>query len=169
MGVALFDRSAGRGWENEENMKPGNAALLLSALTPDHVVRRMFEPLRQEGVNVVLADSLQQAMQAAVIFLDADHPVAGQRVFWQVAVRQILEMEPDTVIVLVSRLADERLWIEVLSSGAYDLLPKSCGPIETRCVVLSALAKAEKLAHARNQATAPQPWVSPLAFSVTVA
>jgi CheY-like chemotaxis protein len=130
-------------------MQP-NADILLSVLTPDLALQRMFEPLRQEGVNVVFADSLQQAMQASVIFLDADHPVAGRRVFWQVAVRQILEMESDTVIVLISRLADEGLWIEALGSGAYDLLPKSCSPTETRCVVLGALARAEKLARARN-------------------
>jgi len=138
--------------------------LSLSVLTPDPAVRRMFEPLRQQSVNVVLADSLQQAMEAAVIFVDADHPVAGQRVFWRVAVRQILEMEPDTVIVVISRLADERLWIDVLGSGAYDLLPKSCSAMETRCVVLGALARAEKLAHLR----VPSRPTPPLNFSVGV-
>ena len=144
-------------------MQP-NTDALLSVLTPDLAVQRMFEPLRQEGVNVVFADSLQQAMQASVIFLDADHPVPGRRVFWQIAVRQILEVEPDTVIVLISRLADEGLWIEALGSGAYDLLPKSCSPRETRCVVLGALARAEKLARARNAST-PR-WAAPLNLSV---
>ena len=147
-------------------MNPGNVSFLLSVLTPDKEIGGMLEPCRQEGVNVVLADSLQQAMLAPVILVDADHPVAGQQVFWQVAVRQILEKEPDTVIVLISRLADERLWIEVLSSGAYDLLSKSCAPPETRCVVLGALAHAEKLAQARNKTPSPRPWV-PMAFSVS--
>ncbi len=127
--------------------------LSLSALTRDDATHRMFDPLRQEGVNVVPAGTLQEAAQAAVVFLDADHPIGGQRIFWQVAVRQILEMQPDTVIVLLSRLADERMWIEVLSSGAYDLLPKSCGPRETRSVVLGALARAAKLV----KPTAPAP------------
>jgi DNA-binding response OmpR family regulator len=142
-----------------------DASLSLCVLTPDPAVRGMFEPLRKEGVSVTRADSLQQAMDAAVIFLDADHPVAGQRVFWRVAVRQILEMEPDTVIVVLSRLADERLWIDVLGSGAYDLLPKSCSPIEIRWVVLGALARAEKLARLRVHSRL----VPSLSLSVSVA
>ncbi len=39
-------------------------------------------------------------------------------------VSTVKQVSPGTEIIFLSRLADESLWSQVLSSGAYDLLPK---------------------------------------------
>ncbi len=39
-------------------------------------------------------------------------------------ISSVKKVSPGTEIIFLSRLADESLWSQVLSSGAYDLLPK---------------------------------------------
>ncbi len=51
--------------------------------------------------------------------------------------------EPPSVIV-ASRLADERLWAEVLNEGGYDLLAKPFVPAEVLWVVMLACGRARQ-------------------------
>ena len=110
---------------------PGNlktvAAVFVSAGDLDQVRRS----LAGEGVEVVEAASLEEALEASapVILYDADGPQE-----WSKALRQIIEMRPTVRLVLLSRVADNRMWLAVLTQGAYDLLRKPF-----RGVVLNAL------------------------------
>jgi len=42
-------------------------------------------------------------------------------------------------VIFLSRGADDSLWSEMLGSGAFDLLPRSCEPDRLRRVVCAAL------------------------------
>jgi len=48
--------------------------------------------------------------------------VSFQRGGWEDALRMAARRPVRTALVLVSRLADERLWIDALERGAYDLI-----------------------------------------------
>ena len=49
-------------------------------------------------------------------------------------------MKTPGAVVLLIRLADERLWVETLDAGAFDLLEKPCRP-EALCWVVSTALK----------------------------
>src|SRR5258708_17301792 len=104
---------------------PKGFIMQIAALVPDDQLLEIQEALAAEPVSVVHVSHLQQtqAIPAAMIFCDAEaaHP-------WIETVREILVAQPDARIVLLSRLADERMWVEVLGHGVYDLLPKPCHP-----------------------------------------
>ena len=55
------------------------------------------------------------------------------------AIHQLVAAAPSARVILLSRLADERLWIEALEAGAYDLLRQPLGGMETADVVRDAL------------------------------
>jgi DNA-binding response OmpR family regulator len=54
---------------------------------------------------------------------------------WRDVVEEIGEMADPRPVIIASRLADDRLWAEVLNLGAYDLLQKPFDENETRRVV----------------------------------
>lgn len=114
----------------------------ISMLTDSRRLLAMLEVL-EETVQVEVAASLDHAAEAPVILCDADNPT-----HWQIAVNQLLEVNPYAVVIVASRRADERMWAEVLSAGAYDLLPWPCAAKEARCVLLGALARAAHVASA---------------------
>lgn len=97
---------------------------------------RIRASLAADGVEVVHAAGLDEAIQtpAPVILLDADGHQA-----WVDALRTAVEMRPTVRVVVLARQADERMWVEVLSLGAHDLLPKPFLASEVRSVVLGAL------------------------------
>ncbi len=43
---------------------------------------------------------------------------------WKDALRMTVRRRPSTALVVAARLADERLWLDVLEHGAYDLILK---------------------------------------------
>ncbi len=59
---------------------------------------------------------------------------------WREALQSFLEAQPSARVVLLSRLADERMWMDVLESGGYDLLMKPYQETELCAAVRSALA-----------------------------
>ena len=75
-----------------------------------------------------------QAEQAFSIVLD----VEGSQLPLEV-IHQLQAAAPAARVILLSRLADERLWIEALEAGAYDLLRQPLGGMEAAGVVRSAL------------------------------
>jgi DNA-binding NtrC family response regulator len=115
---------------------PGNLKTVAAVFVSEADLRQVRRSLAGDGVEVVQAASLQDVFEtsASVILYDAEGPEE-----WSRALRQIIEMRPTVRVVLVSRKADNRMWIEVLTQGAYDLLPKPFSPSEVRCVVLGAL------------------------------
>jgi FixJ family two-component response regulator len=99
-------------------------------------LQRIRASLAADGVEVIPAASLDEAIQtpAPVILLDGDsHPA------WDQALRHVVEMRPMAKVVVLARNADHRMWVEVLSQGAHDLLCKPLLASEVRAAVLGAL------------------------------
>ena len=97
-----------------------------------------LEPL---GIAVYRADGLLDAIlrhadaQASVILCDADS------LDWKEAVNLFQRLKTPGAVVLLTRLADERLWVETLDAGAFDLLEKPYRPENLRWVVSTALKR----------------------------
>lgn len=62
--------------------------------------------------------------QASVILIEAALPDGT----WRDLLSLSRQSEPAPPVIVVSRIADERLWAEVLNLGAYDLLPLPLEP-----------------------------------------
>jgi len=70
-----------------------------------------------------------------VVVYDTDSPEE-----WRQALRRFLSVRPQTRVVLVSRLADDQMWMDVLDGGGFDLVMKPFEPPEIRSVVRGAVA-----------------------------
>jgi DNA-binding response OmpR family regulator len=89
---------------------------------------------------------LHQAPQAGLIILDIDGDAA-----WAATLRALKMHAPKVPVVVCSRLADPRLWIDVLDAGADDLLCKPLVSQEVQTVLCNVL-----------QQTKGRPWLAPL-------
>lgn len=45
---------------------------------------------------------------------------------WEEALKQVRQFYPDVPVIILSRTADEKEWMEVLDAGAFDLLGLPC-------------------------------------------
>lgn len=83
--------------------------------------------------------ALLAAESIPVVIVDGD----AQALCWRELLAQISEDDacPKPKFIVISCLADERLWAEVLNLGAYDLLPKPLDADEVAWVVRSALSE----------------------------
>ena len=99
-------------------------------------LQRIRASLAADGVEVIPTMGLDEAIQtpAPVLLLDGDGDPG-----WAHALRHVVEMRPTAKVVVLSRNADHRLWVEVLSQGAHVLLPKPLLASEVREAVLGAL------------------------------
>jgi len=109
----------------------------VAALVPEEQVTAIRDALADEGVKVVHASDPKDVAQtsATVILCDAD---AGGG--WPELMSRILGRLPKARVILLSRLADERMWVSALNAGAHDLLPKPCPQRDLCSAVRSALA-----------------------------
>ena len=74
---------------------------------------------------------------------------------WRDLIREIAEMRGCQAVIVASRLADERLWAEVLNLGGYDLLAKPFDRDElVRVIAMAARHSAQK--HARAEQRPPR-------------
>ena len=64
--------------------------------------------------------SVLEAMPVPIIICDADRPPDK----WRELLDGISKLPDPPLLILTSRLADERLWAEALNIGAYDVLAK---------------------------------------------
>jgi DNA-binding NtrC family response regulator len=85
------------------------------------------------------ARALLAAQFIPVVIMDGD----AQAPSWRELLEQMpgAEASPGPKFIVVSRLADDRLWAEVLNLGGYDLLPKPLDADEVTRVVRSALSE----------------------------
>ena len=99
-------------------------------------VTRIREWLAVDGVEVIPTAALEDAVQtlAAAILFDADG-----RPDWAIALQQLVEMRPAARVIVLARNADNRMWAEVISLGAWDLLLKPLVALEVRPAMYSAL------------------------------
>jgi DNA-binding NarL/FixJ family response regulator len=106
----------------------------VTALADEHDLHPIRDSLRAEGISVIRANSVEHAVEAdpRVILCDAD---ASEP--WRDALAKL--RKPGRRIILVSRTANNRMWIEALNHGAFDVLPKSGDVRETCGAILRAL------------------------------
>ncbi len=106
----------------------------ITALAEEQDLHPIRDSLRAEGITVVRANSLDHALQAdpSVVLCDADASFS-----WRDALAKL--RKPGRRVILLSGLANNRMWIEALNHGAFDVLYKSDDARETRGTILRAL------------------------------
>lgn len=70
------------------------------------------------SASVTEAVASLQAFPIPVILAESDSPSSN----WRELLERIQQLPEPPALILASRLADERLWVEALNLGAYDLL-----------------------------------------------
>ena len=83
------------------------------------------------------ARSLLDQHAVAVVVSEQDLPDGT----WRNVQEDLRQLPEPPVLVVASRSADERLWLEVLESGGFDVLVKPWRPDEVRRVLASALRR----------------------------
>jgi len=108
--------------------------LFVSPNDEDH--RALIHILRPAGWSMDSAFSCVEAIQslqiepAPVVIVERDLPDGN----WKTLHNQLMQMPFQPKLVVTSRLADERLWVEVLNLGGFDVLAQ---PFYTREVLRS--------------------------------
>ncbi len=134
----------------------GAAALVIAAGDSD--LLSMTAALQPSGCKVHFAKNsfearaLLAADRIPVVIVDGD----SEALCWREVLAQFSEDHAfaKPKFILISRLADERLWAEVLNLGAYDLLPKPLVADELVWVVRSALSEGNGLSSSAQPAGA---------------
>ena len=115
---------------------PARADIMLC--TQDEEDRELFERLAGSGAWRIhhtpdLADAISELARRAfdAVVCDADH----SKEFWRRLLQVTAEVASHPRVIVLSRLADERLWAEALNLGAYDLLMKPLDSAEARRVL----------------------------------
>ena len=101
-------------------------------------LRRIFRAFRWQGEFVESCDRLPHALEEFrpdVVLTDA--ALTGGK-SWRDVLRTAQERHAAPPVIVSSRLADERLWAEVLNLGGYDLLMAPFRAREVRHVVTMA-------------------------------
>ena len=88
------------------------------------------------GFTGVFAETQRALSRSAVGVVISDSRLADGYC-WQDLLREMYEMGGPPPLIVADRLADDRLWAEVLNLGAYDLLAK---PFDSREVLRSVAA-----------------------------
>ena len=109
-------------------MKAGyvSSRYLLAVLTSPEDAAQLREILSTHDWNLVIARTLHQALEAlranvsvSVVVCDAN--LADGR-GWIDLLTEIQALEVPPQLIVADRFADDRLWVEVLNLGGYDLL-----------------------------------------------
>ncbi len=108
------------------------------------------EPSEFAGIAATLSAAGIEARRAAdlldAVLHQADSPVGvvlcdADEVDWPTAVELFRVVRAPAAVVFLTRLADERLWVQMLEAGAHDLLEKPYRPQDLTWVVRAALNK----------------------------
>jgi DNA-binding response OmpR family regulator len=120
----------------------GASALVITTSEPE----RIFVKAALDGLlgnlrfttNGIDALATLAAEPVAVVIVDGDAEAPS----WRELLGQISRHEAGSAprLIVMSRLADDRMWAEVLNLGAYDLLPRPLAADELAWVVRSALS-----------------------------
>jgi DNA-binding response OmpR family regulator len=117
-----------------------NAALAVIGDSSEY--EQLASELSSAGIAVTRAVSALDAVlqhvasPAGVIICDTDS------VDWKQALELFRKYREQIAVVFLSRQADEHLWVEMLSAGAFDVLRKPCLGEELRRVAATALGPA---------------------------
>jgi len=112
------------------------SVLVASPSSEDHTaVRRIFGT---GGWKIYSAGTAEETFRALhrlsvdIVITATEFPEGPT---WRDILQEIGEMAEPLPVIITSRLADDRLWAEVLNLGAYDLLVQPFDENETRRVV----------------------------------
>jgi DNA-binding response OmpR family regulator len=114
------------------------SVLVVSSFQDDAI--QICDMLRESSWEVLSAWSLQQAMAllddnpVAVVICERDLPDGC----WRDLLYVPSQPGQAPALVVTSRLADERLWAEVLNEGGFDVIPKPLCEWDVRWVLASA-------------------------------
>jgi DNA-binding response OmpR family regulator len=121
---------------------PKRLALVVSPNEEDHWA--LIHILRPAGWAVDTAYTCAEALRslsvepASVVIVERYLPDGN----WKTLRNQLMRMEFPPKLIVTSRLADERLWTEVLNLGGFDVLAQPFCATETLRCVNSACSKA---------------------------
>jgi DNA-binding NtrC family response regulator len=121
---------------------PGFSANTILAVSPFEQDKRLIQTMvRAPRTSVLTADGLSEAIplfrsrKVSLVICERDLPDGD----WRDMLGQMNDLVPSARLVVASRLADERLWAEVLNLGGYDVLAKPFSAEEVTHVIESAL------------------------------
>jgi DNA-binding NtrC family response regulator len=114
---------------------PKRLALLVSPNEEDHWA--LIHILRPAGWAVDTVRTCAEAVQSLAV--EAASVVVVERCLpdgnWKTLLNQLMRMEFPPKLIVTSRLADERLWAEVLNLGGFDVLAQPfCATEALRCI-----------------------------------
>ena len=116
-----------------------NSILAISPEEEDYRgLRELFAPSHwnlQQSHTRQEALSLLKTSVVPVVVSEQDLPDGN----WKNVQADLQQLPGPPLLVVASRVADERLWLEVLESGGFDVLVKPWGREEVRRVIASAL------------------------------
>lgn len=130
--------------------QPARENITLLAICPNQEDRRSLENiLERDHWTIQGAPSLREAAallrgSPSLILCEKDLPDGT----WKDAFRKALDLDNPPPFVVASRLADERLWAEVLNLGGFDVLLKPFEVSEVRRVMGMALRHGNRAAYA---------------------
>ena len=132
--------------------QPRVTVLLVSPLHEDYeALRRIFDASGECHWRIRFTRTCQEAWMALhqenvdAILTECDFP---DGLGWKHLLDEIQNMGGFQPVIVVSRLADECLWAEVLNLGAYDLLMKPFDGEDTVRVLAMAMRQAQNARYA---------------------
>ncbi len=124
------------------------SVLLISASTDD--ANTLSQMLRGIAIPCDHVDTVKRARQKleeeafGAVLTEAKLPDGG----WADVVRLVGESKRGSAVVVTDTLADARFWLDVLDSGAYDVLPKPFCSGEVQRIMTNALHDPPRLSRA---------------------
>jgi DNA-binding NtrC family response regulator len=130
---------------------PLSSDITILAVSPFEQDKRLIQAtVRAARTPVLTAGRLSEAIplfkhrKISLVICERDLPDGD----WRDMLGQMNNLMPGARLVVASRLADERLWAEVLNLGGYDVLAKPFSVQEMMHVIESALQLSVTQAHA---------------------
>jgi len=121
-------------------------ALVVSPNDEDHWA--LIHILRPTGWAVDTVRTCAEAMESLAV--ERASVVIAERYLpdgnWKTLQNQLMRMEFPPKLIVTSKLADERLWAEVLNLGGFDVLAQPFCAAETLRCVNAAVAGSEQIA-----------------------
>lgn len=124
--------------------------LVVSPFEDDHaVLRRMLIDSEWNVVSVATSMDARKALHETEVDIVITECEFTDGLSWRDLLTDIENMHGSQPVIVISALADGRLWAEVLNLGGYDLLIKPLAPTEVLQVVAMAGRQARNVRQSR--------------------